>query len=164
MNIFVSSPCPYESASYLDDKRVVKMILESAQMLNVALIKLFNTDGIGYKLTHVNHPCTKWACANQNNYAWLFNHFVALCSEYTRRYGKIHKCQADYMHEFSRHVPSNYTPVVDFVNCTTHHKHIADVHEAYKAELELKWRNDIRVPTWNKRRRLYMPYIYNPNA
>ena len=33
MNIFATSPCPVKSAEILDDKRVIKMILESAQIL-----------------------------------------------------------------------------------------------------------------------------------
>lgn len=37
---------------------------------------------------------------------------------------------------------------IEFVNCTTNHKHIDNVFEAYKAELNLKWANDIRTPTW----------------
>lgn len=37
MNIFFTDDCPYKAASNLDDKRVIKMILESAQMLCTAL-------------------------------------------------------------------------------------------------------------------------------
>lgn len=39
MNIFASFPCPKQSAQYLDNKRVIKMILESAQLLFTALYK-----------------------------------------------------------------------------------------------------------------------------
>ena len=72
------------------DKHVVKMILESAQILCTVLPQ----DETPYKHTHVNHPCTKWAKASYSNYLWLLAHAKELCSEYTKRYGKVHKCQA----------------------------------------------------------------------
>lgn len=37
MNIFATSNCPKECAAFLDDKRVVKMCLETSQMLSTAL-------------------------------------------------------------------------------------------------------------------------------
>ena len=38
-----------------------------------------------------NHPCTIWARESQENYEWLLDHAYAMCQEYTRRYGKVHK-------------------------------------------------------------------------
>lgn len=147
MNIFVTNPCPHLSAKYLDDKRVIKMILESAQMLNVALINTYKTDGIGYKLTHVNHPCTKWVCSNSANYTWLYLHFISLCAEYTKRYNKVHKCE-QYASTFNKYIDNSINVSnINFVNCTTYHKHITNVFDAYKAEMAFKWKNDIRVPT-----------------
>lgn len=54
MNIFVTDPNPKIAASHLDDLRLGKMCVETAQMLSV-WAKPF--DGI-YKPTHINHPCT----------------------------------------------------------------------------------------------------------
>jgi hypothetical protein len=34
-----------------------------------------------------------WAGANRSNFNWLIKHGIALCEEYTARYGKRHKCQ-----------------------------------------------------------------------
>ena len=96
MNIFYTDPCPVTSAQSLCDKHVVKMPLESAQMLCTAWRTKSHGDiwcdskGL-YKSVHLNHPSTKWARSNAKQYKWLFNHFVALCVEYTYRYGKIHK-------------------------------------------------------------------------
>lgn len=39
-----------------------------------------------------NHPCTQWAGQNQFNTAWLITHGIALSTEYTHRYGKVHSC------------------------------------------------------------------------
>ena len=37
-----------------------------------------------------NHPCTIWVRETSDNYMWLYEHFYALCSEYTTRYGREH--------------------------------------------------------------------------
>lgn len=86
MNIFVLSTCPIEAATMQCDKHVVKMVLETAQMLC--------TVGHGsYKRTHQNHPCTIWAGRSIENFEWLIAHGLALCEEYTYRYSRRHKTQ-----------------------------------------------------------------------
>ena len=145
MNIFATFGCPRKSAAYLDDKRVVKMVLESAQILSTVRYK-WGYEPI-YKPTHINHPCVKWAAEGILNHYWLFEHFVALCEEYTKRYKKIHKCQ-QYMDTFLTHLhPAVAISGTPFVNCTTF-KHLTDVHEAYRLYLEDKWAKDKRKPTW----------------
>ena len=91
MNIFVTSNCPKLSAQALDNKRVVKMALETAQLLSTAIFinSTITYDNL-YKPTHIKHPCTIWAAANIENWDWLFQHFVALCAEYSFRYNKQH--------------------------------------------------------------------------
>lgn len=86
MNIFILSESPVIAAQYQCDKHVVKMILESAQMLCSAV-------GGEYRITHLNHPCTRWVRENQSNFRWLGQHAFALCEEYTYRYGKVHKSE-----------------------------------------------------------------------
>ena len=90
MNIFVTSPFPAESAVCLPDKHIVKMPLETAQMLCTVLNKL----GIStpYKPVHAKHPCTLWAGINQSNFIWLSNLGLELCKEYSFRYQKDHAC------------------------------------------------------------------------
>lgn len=93
MNIFVLSDNPVEAAQMQCDKHVVKMILETAQMLSTAHHLCGSADAIMYKPTHKNHPCSVWARQSKANYKWLFDHFLALCEEYTNRYGKVHLCE-----------------------------------------------------------------------
>lgn len=95
MNIFVLDENPIQAAQMQCDKHVVKMILESAQMLCTAhrVHDPEDCDQSLYKLAYVNHPCTVWARECSENYQWLLSHFVELCHEYTRRYDKIHRCQ-----------------------------------------------------------------------
>ena len=90
MNIFVVDSDPKTSAQQLCDKHVVKMILESAQML----CSPFPKGDAPYKRAYYNHPCTLWARESQRNYEWLVDHAYAMCQEYTRRYGKVHKSLA----------------------------------------------------------------------
>lgn len=94
MNIFYTYTDATFAAQSLPDKLVVKMPLESAQMLSTAQRFYFGDDycdelGI-YKTAYLNHPCTIWARESADNYNWLYRHFVALCDEYTYRYGKVH--------------------------------------------------------------------------
>ena len=97
MNIFILSLITKLCAKYHCDKHVVKMILESAQLLCSAHVFLDDTDNIVgipiYKLAHKNHPCTIWTRECSGNYAWLYHLFCDLCKEYTYRYGKIHLCE-----------------------------------------------------------------------
>lgn len=109
MNIFVLDENPVIAAQLQCDKHVVKMIVESAQMLSTThrmldgkqvrndkgvLVKKWSFhneyEDIYYKSVHTAHPCTVWTMQSDMNYNWHYAHFVALCDEYTYRYGKIH--------------------------------------------------------------------------
>ena len=94
MNIFYLHDCPMVSAKAMTNKHVVKMILETAQLLSTAHHVLDDTISpfrdILYKKTHQNHPSAIWVRESHENYEWTYEHFVALCDEYTKRYGKIH--------------------------------------------------------------------------
>ena len=112
MNIFVLNKDPVIAAQEQCDKHVVKMILESAQMLSTAHRMLDATETRGpsksgktmvkkwifeddredilYKAVHMYHPCTTWTLQSAHNYRWHYKHFVALCDEYTYRYDKVH--------------------------------------------------------------------------
>ena len=112
MNIFVVDKSPTISAQNLCNKHVVKMIIETAQMLSTAHRVL---DGIPYvdvtasgrkvkrykhpynnfdlslcKAVMQNHPCTKWCMETHANYEWLYQHGRALLQEYHYRYERHH--------------------------------------------------------------------------
>jgi hypothetical protein len=112
MNIFYLDTSPKKSAELMSSKHVVKMILESAQILSTAHRVLDGTQGFTlstagrlrkywyhperlyenslYKATHINHPSCIWARESSENYLWLYHHFLSLCQEYTLRYHKTH--------------------------------------------------------------------------
>lgn len=152
MNIFSSDPCPIVCAEALDNKRVVKMVLESAQMLSSAVF--IHTKTVTeplYKPTHLGHPCVLWSANSSENFAWLFQHFEALCAEYTFRYGKTHACEK-LRAAFIEHcavVPAG--PRTPFPCCMPDEHKIGDVHENYKSYLASKWKNDVRPPVWTRR-------------
>lgn len=109
MNIFFLSRLIEECAKYHADVHVVKMILETAQLLFSAHhfmktefkdvpIKIF-------KLTHQNHPCALWVRASIQNYQWLSQLGLALCKEYTYRYEKKHSCE-EVLEWLVKNVPS----------------------------------------------------------
>jgi hypothetical protein len=91
MNIFFLDNDPQLAAIYHGDKHVVKMILESAQLLSTAHHVLDGDKEGLYKKTHMNHPCAIWTRESSHNYLWLLSLLKHLCDEYTFRYKKIHK-------------------------------------------------------------------------
>jgi hypothetical protein len=90
MNIFYLSHCPKKAAQHQYNKHVVKMILETAQLLCTAHHELGTTIDIPYKATHKNHPSAIWVRSSAEAYMWAYEHMLALGTEYTRRYNKEH--------------------------------------------------------------------------
>lgn len=114
MNIFYLHHDPETCAQMHNDKHVVKMILEYAQLLSTAHRFLDGTlserlsksgrkqkvylladdrDSTLYAATHINHPSAKWVRHGEQNYRWLFNMWTRLLEEYTYRYGKQHSAE-----------------------------------------------------------------------
>ena len=116
MKIFYLDHDVTKCAEMHNDKHVVKMILEYAQLLSTAHRILDghestilsasgrkkkvwqlpdNRDSVLYSATHANHPSAVWVRQSDKNYLWLANMLVALCEEYTHRYTKTHKVERD---------------------------------------------------------------------
>ena len=114
MNIFVVDKDPVIAAQSLCDKHIVKMIVESGQMLSTAHRVLDGDEWTDYgkngrrikrwrlkddredylwKASFVRHPCTVWTMENSINYNWHWQHAYALCKEYTSRYNKTHSSE-----------------------------------------------------------------------
>jgi hypothetical protein len=91
MNIFFFTKNQKLNARLLDDKRLVKMVLETTQLLSNGLY--LNNQKSPYKHTHLKHPCSIWSAKSKSNWQWLKKYGLELANEYTRRYGKIHKCE-----------------------------------------------------------------------
>lgn len=90
MNIFILHDDPKIAASYLCDKHVVKMLVESFQMLCTVRRLYGDIESKLYKPTHIHHPCTEWVSESKQNYKWLLVHTEAMHEQYMLRYNKIH--------------------------------------------------------------------------
>ncbi len=111
MNVFVCDYNPAVAAKCLADKHVVKMIVESVQILSTAEIERRKSarnfidvqSAVLMRPTHAHHPCTIKAVQNDAYYLWLVDHAFALCDEYFRRYTRVHKCDIDYLPQWKRY-------------------------------------------------------------
>ena len=112
MNIFRLSDDPKECARMHCDKHVIKMILETAQMLSTTFRVLGSEDLADdlnmYKIAHKNHPSSAWVRDNIDNYYWTVSLFSALTREYTQRYDKLHASER-LLPYFQKYVPYNIT-------------------------------------------------------
>lgn len=98
MNIFYTDSDPVIAAQNLCDKHVVKMLLESCQMLSTAY-RSWARKGVlippgVYKSAYIAHPSTVWVCDSQLHYHWLLQHAWAIEAEYQHRYRKYHACRS----------------------------------------------------------------------
>lgn len=175
MNIFILDRNPETAAQLQCDKHVVKMIVESAQMLSTAHRMLdgyvekrpsksgkrminywvhpnsYKEERL-YKAVHHGHPSTVWTMESESNYIWHYDHFVALLDEYTYRYGKTHG--TDKLKTLLCQPPKNIsrdglTPfklaMADYPECIA----LGDPVEAYRAFYQTK--QDRFKMAWTKR-------------
>lgn len=151
MNIFILDTDPALAAQYQCNKHVVKMIVESAQLLSTA----WPANVAPYRHTHFNHPCAKWVRQSLANYAWLVQHAIALCSEYTARYNKTHKTHAtiQWLASHKPNLPSiGLTPFAIAIKDVTYHD--PDPVIAYRAyyigekSRFARWEPKARQPAW----------------
>lgn len=150
MNIFILDTIPRVCAQWHVDRHVVKMPLESAQLLCNAIT--WHGGVSKYKTVHKNHPCSVWVRQNHSNFMWLVKMGKALCAEYSYRYERIHACEEviDDCVSKSHYLPSG--PLSDFAQAMpTEFKRSCPV-EAYRAYYNGAKR---KLAVWSKRERPY---------
>ena len=135
MNIFYLDNDPVKSAELHCDKHVVKMIIEYAQLMSTAhrvldgemyVDKTANNrrikrwcladkhmEEVVYKASHINHPSNIWIRSSDSHYQFVYDMFVALCNEYTHRYGRTHLTE-EKLKDILQHLP-NTIASTDFV-------------------------------------------------
>jgi len=154
MNIFCTHLCPIQSALALDDKRVVKMVVETAQMLSAALHRHGYEKSDIYKPSYVKHPCTLWAGNTRTNFTWLCDHGLALCAIYSAIYGREHKSQSiiQKCHDLVAHIPDG--DLREFADCTEFKTYTnLSIHERYRMFMNLKWNTRDKTPPKFTRRK-----------
>lgn len=177
MNIFFLDQDPGIAAQYHCDKHVIKMILETAQILSTANrvldgkeykekvkkrnLKRWKLDDcredILYKATHVNHPCAIWARECSENYLWLYDLFVALNWEYTNRFRKTHKSMS--LGGMLAQLPKNIPPARDMTfpalampeHCRVENDPVLSYRIYYVKEKS-------RIASWYKNKTLFPPW------
>lgn len=156
MNIFL----PYEynlekSAETLDDRRLIKQILELYLILRISL---------GYNSRYKSHPIVEY----YNKYPkFLALYGYICCQEYTYRFRKEHKCMKYFIQ--NKDIAASYTPVY-LINKIIDKKYIympklnmESVSKKYQRLLKWKWgmdRQKKHSPRWTNRD---IPYIFNEN-
>jgi hypothetical protein len=139
VNIFYLDHDVRKCAEMHNDKHVVKMILEYAQLLSTAhrVLDGVELEGISdsgrkrkfwtlgdsrdytlYKATHINHPSAVWVRQSAQNYMWLAEMLEVLCGEYTYRYGKVHKVERDGLMQLLKNEFPKNLPIAPFTEPT----------------------------------------------
>lgn len=146
MNIFILDTDPKLAAKYHCDRHVVKMVLESAQMLSTVLSG-------PYKPTHRHHPCTKWVSESRDNAEWLCLLMHWLNQEYKERWNK---CDDHLAYTKCHHLLEKITQLPNvgqatpFALAMPEQYKTADPVESYRAYYHSKifasWRNG--APIW----------------
>ena len=149
MNIFVLDYNIKKCAKYHCDKHVVKMILESAQIL----CTVSNLSGLKtpYLSTHIKHPCVKWAMESIQNWRWLRQLSIALNEEFKYRFE--HKKD----HKAYKIIKDLQEPPLPNIGLTEHPQTMPDVYKVMGNPVQA-YRNyyvgmKTSFATWKKRRR-----------
>ena len=163
MNIFIVDKDPVRAAFDLPDKLVVKMPVETVQLLTPWAHKTHDfftlkPDGTTYGIKGFqHHPCAKWLYESESNVHWLLIHGLALAGAYSMRYRKTHgsyfalRQLTDLV--TSRHPDANWRGHTEFVQAMpSQHKIPNNAVTAYRNYLMLgkgyaEW-NHSNPPTW----------------
>lgn len=158
MNIFAISRRPVLCAKALDDKRLNKMILETAQLLCSRFNIQAGEQITPYRTSHANHPITLWVLTDRNNARWLYQLGMAYGAEIEYRFGREHSCYRVIreLGETFRDLKQPVLPGIKLHNGARHKGLDLDfthlpTPNAYRAYLNARWPGDKRKPTWTRR-------------
>ena len=167
MNLFVIGN-QKESAQALDDRRLVKMTVETLQLFAYAMNNLEIPDsfypisketGLPYKSknSHTKHPVTLWLQKSVGNFDWMFIYLQEMMAEYEHRFNKPSFVDPINLERIQS--ARNLWPIGEltpFANCSLH-QNIEDTLVAYKKTLVDKWKkgelSTKTIPRWTRRER-----------
>ena len=143
MNIFVTHKNPAHCARALDNVRLNKMTVETAQIISTVLRITYHDETPAlYRPAYRHHPCVKWAMKRPEHLVWLIHLFFEYTNEYTRRFQKVHLSEAtlaSHLTDVLSILPP-LTTEIDFYNGSAHKE--LPVFEAYRLTLREKWQQD----------------------
>lgn len=158
MNIFYTNEHTELAARDLDDVRLNKMILETAQILSTVFCSL-GSDHVGlYRSSHEAHPCVVWAGQSRSHTDWLIRYLQALYNEWRWRrddpFGVTHSHKSGDKVGLFRQQLRRWSPEdkgwQDPPNCSRFPDH-TNLIQAYRTTLAEKWLTDTIKVTWNRR-------------
>lgn len=164
MNLFTICDNTRAIAQSLDDRLLIRTIVESAQMLSTAIHcndKIIDKPEGIYKKYNANEEHNVWVRESRQNYKWTFFYLVDCLTEFQYRFGKIHETYniaskfAMYEDKFPNKGFTEFPR--KFNKEYTNYQHLMDipnVFNAYQEYLKTKWTIESRrgnVPSWTKR-------------
>jgi hypothetical protein len=142
---------PEECAAFTCDRHVGKMIVESCQLLSMAMKELTGDSPYGFSPSHLKHPCGIWVRQSLGNYQWLWRLTTELGKEFARRYGKLHRSHGVLLTRIPYVLPFKRKRMTPFANVTPY-KNEPDVVTAYRLfyihDKPFACWKDGRVPPW----------------
>ena len=174
MNIFVLDSDPRVAAQHMCNKHVVKMIVESCQLMSTAHHVLdgqhisrtakngrkfgtYEHTRPGFKFlrcTMINHPCTIWTRSSKQAYYWLWEHTQELLKVYRSRYDKVHSyddmVQYSLVHAPTKISDCRMSPFPQAMPDKYKHKDAVTAYRAYYINEKrrfAKW-PDGKIPKW----------------
>lgn len=152
MNIFVLDTDPQTAAQAHCDTHVVKTILETTQILCTVSHLAGTPVPDGYKPTHANHPCTRWASASVANYHWLHRLLFWLHAEYEHRHQRTHASKR-LLEPLMPRLPMDGGTMTPFAFAGPDTCVRPDIVQSYRALYRLKQMTMKRPMRWTKRPR-----------
>lgn len=141
MNLFMPYKSVVKSVRALDDRRLIKQILECKVLLDIAL---------GKKSGYANHPVS----VHYKDHADFLRFYgLFACIEYKIRFNQSHR----YEDEFCVHYREKNVPVLYAAGSKGSANCVRDtsekVYEMFQQKLIEKWDNDKVPPKWTNRER-----------
>lgn len=157
MNVFL----PYESfkkcAQVLDDRRLIKQILECKQI--IAMNERKKEDD-SYSSPYLNHPVVKHY-ANQEHH--IVEYALEMCREYEFRFNRFHTYHYYFIHKM-RPFENEFSPIYAEGSKNSPlsiRRYDELVYSLFRMKLTKKWNEDVRknrCPKWTNRPE---PEFYN---
>lgn len=166
MNIFFLDKDPKIAArKILWRRHIVKMPIESAQMLSTACNLSLGKQDLLYDISHKNHPCSKWVRLSSENYSWLIEHSLEICKIYTELYKKVHNSQAiiEICASLKNNIKFRHEKLIPMPQCVPRQYYKNTTVEAYIAyylgekvpKITSAWLNEDALKYWD------MPLCFN---
>ena len=167
MNLHVLDENPKVIAMLLDDKRVGKMLMETNQMLSLAVKHYMRIAGANYTSetgegmltagwSHYNHPVSIWVRQTSGNFDFTLRYAFCLAREFAFRFNKEHASgqRTHHIKRLASYIPSG--PMTPFQNSARHNSRDLDftgypVIEAYRRYMLSRWEDDVLPPKWTGR-------------